>query len=471
MKKTIVVGAGGGGIASALLASLRGEEVTLLEAHENVGGCASWFDRKDFNFDVGATTLSGLSPGEPLYQLFSRINSFPPVEQIDPGMVIHLSSGKVIHYYSDFEKWMQELEKNFPNLKHRPFWKLVHSLNQKAWGLLENLSAFPFSSPTDLWQILKAPKYFTLYPFLLVSTELILKRYNLDRPEYLELLNGILLISAQTEAPHVPFLIGAMALAYPATTYAPKGGMKGFMQFLESECQKRNIEIKTNAKVQSIYQHEVKLMQETLEAERLILNLTRWDLPELFRHEEKEKLKFEMKQNKEAWGAFTLYFACPKATENLYQQVHLNHPLVKNYFISFSSPADRFRSPEGWQCVTISTHIEAYQWFLMNKEDYKINKTNIQNLILNDFKQRFGVRELKYLTSGTPRTFERYTGRKTGFVGGLPFLYGMNPWNLIGHQTPLNEVYRVGDTTFPGQGIVGVVAGALALDEELKKAP
>jgi phytoene dehydrogenase-like protein len=227
MKKTIVVGAGGGGIASALLASLRGEEVTLLEAHENVGGCASWFDRKDFNFDVGATTLSGLSPGEPLYQLFSRINSFPPVEQIDPGMVIHLSSGKVIHYYSDFEKWMQELEKNFPNLKHRPFWRLVHSLNKKAWGLLENLSAFPFSSPTDLWQILKAPKYFTLYPFLLVSTELILKRYNLDRPEYLELLNGILLISAQTEAPHVPFLIGAMALAYPATTYAPKGGMKG----------------------------------------------------------------------------------------------------------------------------------------------------------------------------------------------------------------------------------------------------
>jgi phytoene dehydrogenase-like protein len=279
------------------------------------------------------------------------------------------------------------------------------------------------------------------------------------------------LISAQTEAPHVPFLIGAMALAYPATTFAPKGGMKGFMQFLEGECKKHKVEIKTNSKVQSIYQQQVKLMHQEFQADRLILNLTRWDLPELFRHEERDQLQVEMKQNKEAWGAFTLYFACPSQIKNLYQQVHLNHPLVKNYFISFSSPTDRTRSPEGWQSVTISTHIEAYQWFLMNKEDYKINKTNIQNLILNDFKQRFGMRELKYLTAGTPRTFERYTGRKAGFVGGLPFLYGMNPWNLIGHNTPLKEVYRVGDTTFPGQGIVGVVAGALALDQELKKEP
>lgn len=41
--KTIVVGAGGGGIASALLANLRGEKVTLLEGHSHVGGCASYF--------------------------------------------------------------------------------------------------------------------------------------------------------------------------------------------------------------------------------------------------------------------------------------------------------------------------------------------------------------------------------------------------------------------------------------------
>jgi phytoene dehydrogenase-like protein len=115
--------------------------------------------------------------------------------------------------------------------------------------------------------------------------------------------------------------------------------------------------------------------------------------------------------------------------------------------------------------------VEATQWFDLNKKDYRALKDRIQNIMLEDFKQRFGVGEFKYLTSGTPRSFQRYTGRQFGYVGGLPFLYGMNPWELLDHRTSLSEVYRVGDTTFPGQGLVGVVAGALALDQELKKVP
>ena len=94
MTKTIVIGAGGGGIASALLASFRGEEVSLIESHENVGGCASWFHRGDFCFDVGATTVSGLSLHEPLGKLFSMLKSRPELKRQDPGIVFHLSSGK-----------------------------------------------------------------------------------------------------------------------------------------------------------------------------------------------------------------------------------------------------------------------------------------------------------------------------------------------------------------------------------------
>jgi phytoene dehydrogenase-like protein len=88
-------------------------------------------------------------------------------------------------------------------------------------------------------------------------------------------------------------------------------------------------------------------------------------------------------------------------------------------------------------------------------------------LILQDFKNRFGITETKYVTAGTPKTFERYTGRQSGYVGGLPFLYGMNPWSIPGHTTQLQNIYRVGDTTFPGQGLVGVVAGSLALDQQI----
>ena len=49
--KTTIIGAGGGGIASALLATLRGEQVSLLESHSKIGGCASYFGRGQFVFE------------------------------------------------------------------------------------------------------------------------------------------------------------------------------------------------------------------------------------------------------------------------------------------------------------------------------------------------------------------------------------------------------------------------------------
>jgi phytoene dehydrogenase-like protein len=463
--KTIVVGAGGGGIASAVLAALRGDQVTLLEAHENLGGCASWFKRGEYVFDVGATTVSGLGPNEPLGKLFALLGELPELTRVNPGIVFHLSNGHKLHYYQDFEKWMRELERVFPDLNHRPFWKKVYKLNAHAWGLLDVVDSFPFRKWEDLSSVLKAPQYFHLYPYLLLSMEIMLKRYQLDHPEYLELINGILLISAQTESADAPFLVGAMALAYPQATYAPKGGMKGLMDFFERKLKQLGVTILKDSLVSSIENKTITLKNgDVFKSDEMILNLSYWDLPKLFKNQEREALNLEMSENKTAWGAFTLYFAAPSKVYELYQQVHLNLPDVKNYFVSFSEPDE-----SEFQRVTISTHVMAEEWEQMDKAVYRMRKLHLQNLILDDFKKRFGIVNLKFVTSGTPKTFKRYTHRTSGFVGGLPFLYGMNPWKLQGHSTPLKYVHRVGDTTFPGQGLVGVVAGAFALDKQLKK--
>ena len=468
--KTIVVGAGGGGIASALLSSLRNEEVTLIEAHENLGGCASWFKRGAFCFDAGATTLSGLAPHEPMGKLCALIKDSPLVHIADPGIVFHLSNGKKLHYYKDFDRWMKELEREFPDLKHRAFWKKIYAINDKAWGLLANLNSFPFQEIHQVWEALKAPELYSLYPYLVISTDMMVKFYGLNDPDYLELLNGILLISAQAEAEEIPFLIGAMALAYPRETYAPVGGMKGLMDFFERKCLESGITVLKKSPVQKIAENQVFLKNnQELSADRIILNVPYWNISSLFSGEEKVVIEEELKDPKHAWGAFTLYLGIKGEFKELYQQIHLNHPLVKNYFVSFSIPEDLSRAPTGWQAVTISTHVEVGDWFECEKNVYQARKQEMLDLILNDFKQRFSISETKFVTTGTPKTFERYTGRKSGYVGGLPFLFGMNPWKIQGHTTKLSHVYRVGDTTFPGQGLVGVIAGAMALDQNLKK--
>lgn len=457
--KTLVVGAGGGGISSALLATLRGEDVTLFESHYALGGCASWFRRGEFIYDAGATTLSGVGSGEPLGELFKLLGKTPELYPTDPGITFHLSSGKIVRYHKNFDAWMMELHHHFPNLNHETFWKKIRHINSRSWALLRDVRTFPFQSLSDIKDVLKHPEYISLIPHLLISTEMALKKYGLYHPEYLELINGILIISAQSTSENIPFLVGAMALSYPAETYAPKGGMKGLMDFFQKELIERNVELKLRTRAQSFNKTNITLTNgEVVSGDKVILNLPIWNIAKMTTD---AVIKDEAVQRPGYWGALSLYFGMKSEITDLYQQVHLDHPEVKNYFISFSHPDDEKRAPKGFQAVSISTHVIADGFTLRHKE-------TISKIIMDDFKTRFKVNEIKHFTVGTPKTFERYTGRMHGFVGGLPFLYGRNPLKLLSPLTDIQNVYRVGDTVFPGQGLCGVVAGALQLHHRLK---
>jgi hypothetical protein len=65
----VVIGGGMGGPATAALAQRRGLRTALLEAHTKLGGCAGYFARGPYTFDVGAMALMGLRDGEPIGDL------------------------------------------------------------------------------------------------------------------------------------------------------------------------------------------------------------------------------------------------------------------------------------------------------------------------------------------------------------------------------------------------------------------
>jgi C-3',4' desaturase CrtD len=470
----LVVGGGMGGIASALLSALDQNQVTLLEAHNVLGGCASYFRRGQFVFDAGATTVSGVRLNEPLGRLFELLGAAPALVPADPGITFHLSNGKVVKYHRDVELWMRELESHFPGLPHRPFWKLVQEVADAGWKLLKDIPSFPPSSLVDLLSLARFPHHLKLVSHLLTSTELTLKRFGLDTSDYLELVNGIMIISAQVRAGDAPFMVGALALSYPAETYAPRGGMKGLMDFFSNQLKEKKVNLLFREKVLGLEKRAEGFMIKTSKgadflAEEVILNVPVWNQPQLLGEPFIKKAKEEAQSRPGSWGAFTVYFGCEEFSRDLYQQVHLKHPLVDSYFISLSVKGDKARAPEGYQSVTISTHVLAEEWFELSDDHYEQKKKQLGEIILQDFKRRFNIKQIKFFTAGSPKTFEDFTHRERGFVGGLPFLYGKNPFKLFNSKTHVSGLYRVGDTIFPGQGLVGVTAGAFGLQHELKK--
>src|SRR5438270_2224470 len=74
-----VIGAGIAGMAVAARLQARGLSTIVFEAHGQPGGCAGFFRRRGFAFDVGATTLVDFSPGGVGGELLDAVG-LPPVE-------------------------------------------------------------------------------------------------------------------------------------------------------------------------------------------------------------------------------------------------------------------------------------------------------------------------------------------------------------------------------------------------------
>ena len=58
--KSIIIGSGFGGIASALRLKAKGHDVTLIEKQSDLGGRARVFKKNGFTFDGGPTVILSL---------------------------------------------------------------------------------------------------------------------------------------------------------------------------------------------------------------------------------------------------------------------------------------------------------------------------------------------------------------------------------------------------------------------------
>jgi prolycopene isomerase len=69
---------------------------------------------------------------------------------------------------------------------------------------------------------------------------------------------------------------------------------------------------------------------------------------------------------------------------------------------------------------------------------------------------------LDYQEIGTPRSHRRFLGRMDGTYGPIPT---GKPWGLLGmpfNRTSIPDLYCVGDSTFPGQGLNAVAFSGFA---------
>jgi C-3',4' desaturase CrtD len=471
----IVIGAGYGGLSVAALLQNRGYKVLILEAHKYIGGCAGYYKRKDFTFDVGATTFSGVLPEQPIGKLIQELELKTNLIKLDPGMVIY-QNGKKITRYSNKEKWINEISQHYPNPNLKKFWDIIYKINSDNWDFINQNLFLPPRSFMDLIRLVnwKNIKKYKMIFYLLESVQSRLNQLGLNNREFTEFINEQLLITTQTDSKEAPLLSASMGLAYPSETYYPVGGMFKLAEEIQKKLIQKGGEIFFKQKVVRIIQEKDRYILYTNEGKEyyskgVIANIPIWNLAEITEGRIQKYFKKDSENFSKAPGAFVLNLVIRKKVnlETAYYQIHSNVKIPfcdsNSIFVSFSLPEDRERCPDGYTLATISTHTSPQLWIDQNKEVYLQNKKILTEFILNllvlnlDFIQR---EDIELVLAGTPKTYEFYTKRKNGFVGGIPHSIKKNLLTLPSSQTPFKNFYRVGDTVFPGQGIPAVIHSA-----------
>ena len=176
------------------------------------------------------------------------------------------------------------------------------------------------------------------------------------------------------------------------------------------------------------------------------------------------------------WGAFMLYLgvddvALPDEGPEHYQVVvDDRQPLGEgnSVFMSLSPRWDSSRAPAGQRAVTLSTHTDPSAWWQTanDRAAYDDRRAEYTERLLRAAERAVpGLRaHVRLALPGTPVTFQYYTQRPLGMVGGFP---QTSLFRARGPLTDVENVLLVGDSIFPGQSTAGVTIGAMRVADRI----
>jgi len=151
--RTVVIGAGGGGLTAASVLARAGLDATVLEVHTYAGGCAGTFFHQGYRFDVGATLPAGFCPAGPmdLVVLAVGIDQWP-VRPPSPAMVVHLPDGSSVTRHTGDARW-RERQEAFGQEAER-FWRWQEETSDALWELTLVIRPCPPQTPAEIARLM-----------------------------------------------------------------------------------------------------------------------------------------------------------------------------------------------------------------------------------------------------------------------------------------------------------------------------
>lgn len=491
--EVVVVGGGIGGLTAAALLAARGVNVCLLEKESRAGGCATTFKRLGYEFEAGASLYASWEQGEIHERVFTELPVAPPeVQPARPAYVVRLPDGVDVAMASDAREFEENLRAAFPECADAAinFYREIEPVGEALRRVSRRVPDLRTASRTRRMRAALSEARVARRVFANLN-QTAAAHLAKTSPRFRRFVDVQLQIFGQRASNECAYLYAAVALTIPRKgMYAIRGGASGLAYALADAIKKSGGTIRFNTSALRLAYDETGrargvtlLSGETIEATRdVVSNLTVWDTYGKLVGPERTPaaLRARLKELR-GWGAYLLYLGIEEETA---ARLPADHILAltdwqegqaynpgDTQFMFGVAPAWDTRAPEGKRAVTVSTYTDASSWFSFH-EDETAHEAQDQSMLeawwerLHKLMPELGA-GVEVIETATPRTFYDYTRRRLGMVGGLGQsldLFGMNSFS---HRTSIQNLFMVGDSVFPGQGVAAVTQSGLIVADEL----
>lgn len=491
----VVVGGGIGGLTTAALLAARGVSVCVCERESRGGGCAASFESFGYEFEMGAGLYAGWGAGEIHERVFAELPvSAPAVELLSPAYVVRLADGTDVRVGgAGFEEFCDELRRAFPECDgeavgfYRDARQIADALQRAAARVPDLAGASRFQRARLIASEARAA------PRVLAAMNHTAAQHLSNTSErFRRFVDAQLQIFAQRAGAECAYLYACVALDLPLRgMHALRGGAQALADTLTESVKKSGGEVRFDAPVLRLAYDAAGrasgvdlLSGERIEARRAVVsNLTVWDTYGKLVGTSRTPLPVRARLKiLRGWGAYLLFLGMDEETANRLTSTERVLALTdmqsgrdfdpeNNLFMFSAAHASDTRAPAGKRAVTVSTFTDAEQWFSFHEDEAEHEAQDQRALEdlwarLHAAMPQLGA-GVEVIDTLTPRGFYERTRRRLGMVGGVGQSLDTFGAHALTHRTPLPNLYIVGDTTFPGNGVAAVTHSALVVADEI----
>lgn len=492
----IVIGSGIGGLVTASQLAAKGAKTLVLERYLIPGGSGGSFRREGYTFDVGASMIFGFGDKghtnlltRALADVGQHCATVPDAVQLE----YHLPDGLTMAVDRDYDDFITRMSARFPHEA-----KGIRAFYETCWQVFRCLDAMPLLSledPAYLAKVFfKAPlACLGLARWLPFNVGDVAKKHIKDE-DLLRLIDMECFCWSVMPADRTPMINAGMVFSdrHAGGINYPKGGVGVIAEKLVAGLEANGGEIRYKHRVTNVLIEQgeavgVRLADgEELRARRIVSNATRWDTfagegsaqSTLVGPEHTPAAETTWRKRYQPSSSFlSLHLGIDASV--VPPGFHCHHLLLEDWaemeseqgvvFVSMPSLLDPSLAPAGRHILHTFTQSDMRHWKSLSPSAYAEKKQQDADRLIDRLEALIpGLKSaIEFKEIGTPRTHRRFLGRMGGSYGPVPAtrLPGLLPMPF--NRTGLKNLYCVGDSCFPGQGLNAVAFSGYACSHRI----